>query len=73
MLEDKESSSRASSPNIPNRLIAEFPDWSDAALTSAAWALTAHIRGYFLELTVGILQDSGVSAAGLAMARQQLK
>ncbi len=73
VLEDKESSSRASSPNIPNRLIAEFPDWSDAALTSAAWALTAHIRGYFLELTVGILQDSGVSAAGLAMARQQLK
>lgn len=59
-------------PNMPNRLVAEFEDVTEAQLKKTAEQLSACIQETFLTNCLAILEKTGIDQKGLKMAEKQL-
>lgn len=58
--------------NIPNRLIAQFADCSEAELAVTAQKLAQQVRKNFFARCEGILRSAGVESSGVQLAMAQL-
>lgn len=59
--------------DIPNRMIAKFPDDREEKLIKMAEQLTVHIKSYFLDRCMDILKLAGIAGQGLVIAKRQLE
>ncbi len=58
-------------PNIPNRLVAEFTDYTQDDLRTVAENLTVFVKTYFHQRCVDMLKVAGISVRGIQLAKNQ--
>lgn len=68
-----ESKDEKETPNIPNRLVAEFKEYGRRQMEATAKNMAIFVRQDFLQKCSKLLEDVGIDKSGWDMANQQLK